>query len=98
MNTLINSEYTFTNNYTDKAGRNCKVTVILKVDFAKGSYVVLPTGTSKHEFGFMSDSKHNHEMWKAVLHLIEEAVDYGESLVNPPVTIDDVIPTAPSEE
>jgi hypothetical protein len=91
MNTLVNSEYTFTDNYTDKAGRKCKVKVILKVNYDTKSYIVLPFGSPKNEFGFVSDSKHDHEMWKAILHLIEEAVDYGESLVNPPATIDDVI-------
>jgi len=91
MHKLLNSEYTFTNNYTDKAGRTCKVMVVLKVNYDTKSYIVLPAGTPRNEFGFISDSKHNHEMWKAVLHLIEEAVDYGESLVNPPATIDDVI-------
>jgi len=91
MNILVNSEYTFTNNYTDKAGRTCKVKVILKVNYDTKSYIVLPHGSPRNEFGFVSDSKHNHEMWKAILHLIDEAVDYGESLVNPPSTIDDVI-------
>jgi hypothetical protein len=45
----------------------------------------------KKEFGFISSSKHNIEMWKAVIQLIDEAMTYGESLLNPPVTIDDVI-------
>ncbi len=91
MHKLLNSEYTFTSNYTDKAGRTCKVMVVLKVNYDSKSYIVLPAGTPRNEFGFISDSKNNHEMWKAVLHLIEEAVDYGESLVNPAATIDDVI-------
>jgi hypothetical protein len=91
MNTLVNSEYTFTDTYTDKTGRTCKVKVILKVNYDTKSYIVLPHGSPRNEFGFISNSQHNHEMWKAILHLIEEAVDYGESLVNPPATIDDVI-------
>ena len=91
MNILVNSEYTFTDTYTDKAGRTCKVKVILKVNYDNKSYIVLPFGGTRNEFGFVSSSQNNHEMWKAVLHLIEEAVDYGESLVNPPSTIDDVI-------
>lgn len=91
MNKLINSEYTFTNNYTDKQGRTCKAVVILKVNYDNKSYIVLPSGTSRNEFGFVGDSKNNHEMWKAILHLIEEAVDFGESLVNPVESIDDVI-------
>jgi hypothetical protein len=90
-NKLVNSEYTFTNVYVDKHGRKCKAIVILKVNFDTKSYIVLPHGSPRNEFGFVSDSKNNHEMWKAVLHLIEEAVDYGESLVNPAESIDDVI-------
>ena len=82
MNTLVNSVYTFTNNYPDKSGRMCKVKVTLKVNYDNKSYIVLPFSSTRNEFGFVSDSKHNHEMWKAILHLIEEAVDYGESLVN----------------
>ena len=98
MNTLVNSEYTFTNNYTDKSGRMCKVKVTLKVNYDNRSYIVLPFSSARNEFGFVSDSKHNHEMWKAILHLIEEAVDYGESLVNPPATIDDVISNIDKDE
>lgn len=98
MNTLVNSEYTFTNNYTDKTGRTCKVKVILKVNYDTKSYIVLPHGSPRNEFGFISNSQHNHEMWKAILHLIEEAVDFGESLVNPPATIDDVLSNIESDE
>jgi len=90
-NQIMNSEYAFTSNYTDKAGRNCKAKIILKVNYDSKSYVVIPFGTSRDEFGFLSNSNNNYEMWKAVLQLINEAIDFGESLVNPPATIDDVI-------
>lgn len=88
---LSNSEYIFTQNYSDKLGRDCKATVMLKVNHNDGSYIVLPSGTAKNEFGFVSNSKHNYELWKTILLLIESAVEYGESLVNPPDTIEDVL-------
>jgi hypothetical protein len=89
--TLLNSEYIFTKDYTDKSNRNCKATIKLIVDYASGTFSVLPYNIGKKEFGFISSSKHNIEMWKAVIQLIDEAMTYGESLLNPPVTIDDVI-------
>jgi hypothetical protein len=84
---LKNSQYTFTDNYIDGKGRVCKAMVVLNVNYDNKSYTVLPHGTTRNEFGFVSDSKYNHQMWKAVIHLIEEAVDYGESLVNPPTPV-----------
>ena len=92
-NTLLNSEYLFTKEYVDKQNRKCKAIVILKVNYETKSYSVLSCNSSKTEFGFISSSKHNYEMWKAVIHLIEEAIDFGESLVNPPATIEDVLPS-----
>lgn len=92
-NILLNSEYLFTKEYADKQNRNCKVMVILRVDHKSKSYSIIPYNSPRHEFGFISSSKHNYELWKAVLHLIEEATDFGESLVNPPATIEDVLPS-----
>lgn len=91
MNTIINSEYVFTDTYVDKSKRTCKVKIILKVNHETKCYTIVPHGTPKTEFGFINGTKNNYEMWKAILKLIEETTDFAEDLVNPLTTIDDVI-------
>ena len=84
---LENSEYTFTDTYLDNQGRTLKARVVLKVNYNNKSYIVLPYGTTKNEFGFVSDSKNHHQLWKTIANLIKQAVDFGESLINPPTSV-----------
>jgi hypothetical protein len=88
---LAHSEYIFTKKFFDKQARPCTATVTLRVNHNDGSYIVLPSGTAKNEFGFVSNSKHNYELWKVILELIDNAVEYGESLVTPTTSLDEML-------
>ena len=45
----------------------------------------------KIRLGFVSNSKHNYELWKTILELIDNAVEYGESLVTPTTSLDEML-------
>ena len=79
---ITKSSYIFSKDYVDSKERNLKITVTLNVDHLSGKFQVIPTNTSRQEFGFISDSSLNNTMWVAVTEAIQEAIAFGNDLVN----------------
>lgn len=87
--TISTSNYVFTREYSDSKERKLKVTVTLEVDHLGGKYKIKPSGTSRQEFGFVGDSSVNSTMWKAVTEVIQEAIDFAETIINPTAVKDE---------
>ena len=70
------AEYHFKKDYTDAKGNPQAVTVILEINYKTGNFSVNPFFSNKNGFLFRQSSN-NWQMWKAVLHAIEDAIDFA---------------------
>jgi len=91
MHKLTNSEYIFEKDYTDTQKRELKTKITLHIDHISGTYKVTPGVGTRGEFGFVSNSKNNYQLWYATAALIQEAISYAEEIVNPVQDIADII-------
>ena len=90
----LSSIFWFEEGYLDEKGVIQTARVVLEIDYQSKNYSIKPfCGTIDGEFKFQKTS-HKYRMWKALLHAIDQAIDFANKELGVEV---DLLPQEPKD-